>query len=144
MQTERDGKKITDIFLFIFKFQVSLFFSVCNGTEKWAEKGLDLPVGCKLWRNEKKLSLFHGSGENALSFLSAKPLSCPLPTVVSVLGILLVPWGTIFGMLQLPCGTIFLPLNQENWGVVGVPGENKSWKDLHFFHWKFSMEERDF
>ena len=41
----------------------------------------------------EKLSLFSISGENTLSFLSAKPLSCPLPTVVCVLGILLVPRG---------------------------------------------------
>lgn len=65
----------------------------------------------------------------------------PTHTVVCVLGILLVPWGTIFGMLQLPCGIISLPLNQENGGLVGVLGENKSWKHLYFFHWKFSIEE---
>jgi len=44
------------------------------------------------------------------------------------------PTGSIFGMLQLPRGTIFLPLIQENWGVLGVPGEKKSWKLLYLFH----------
>lgn len=65
-------------------------------------------------------------GENALPFLTAKPLSCPLPSVVCVLGILLVSWGTKLGMLQLPCGTVFLGAESRGLGGLGVPGENKT------------------
>lgn len=123
-----------------FKYHFFFFFFLCVIGLKCVWKRVLVYQLLEIMEKWKKLSLFPSSGKNTAWFLSSEPLSCPLPTIVCILGTLLVPWGTSFGMLQLSCGTIFLTLNQENWGVVGVPGEDKSWKHLYCSHWKFYME----
>lgn len=82
VQADTDGRKITDLVLFIFSFQISLFFFPCVQLHwNMCGKGSSFTSWSQIWRNEKRCLCSPVLVKRSL--ISAKPLPCPLPCLHS-------------------------------------------------------------